>query len=131
MRSASTRARRAADGPLDLDKHCGMAAQKATDIRRNPADVERNARDLRNRKRAPRKPASDGSGGLLAAGRRQGALCLEFVRRGVGFGRHPSSRSGHGRICGLRAALQRERNKLSPAERPEISLRSIKDRTPT
>ena len=35
--------------PLDLDKHRGMAAQKATDIRRALADVENNARDLRDR----------------------------------------------------------------------------------
>jgi hypothetical protein len=37
------------DQPLDLDKHRGMAAQKATDIRRILADVENNARDLRHR----------------------------------------------------------------------------------
>jgi hypothetical protein len=37
------------DQPLDLDKHRGMAAQKATDIRRALADVETNARQLRER----------------------------------------------------------------------------------
>jgi hypothetical protein len=37
------------DKPLDLDKHRGMAAQKATDLRRVLAEVERDARDLRNR----------------------------------------------------------------------------------
>lgn len=37
------------DEPLDLDKHRGMAAQKATDIRRGLAQVENNARDLRER----------------------------------------------------------------------------------
>jgi hypothetical protein len=37
------------DKPLDLDKHRGMAAQKATDIRRILADVENNARDQRER----------------------------------------------------------------------------------
>ena len=35
--------------PLDLDKHRGMAAQKATDMRRALAEVENNARDLRDR----------------------------------------------------------------------------------
>jgi hypothetical protein len=35
--------------PLDLDKHRGIAAQKATDIRRALAEVENNARDLRDR----------------------------------------------------------------------------------
>ena len=49
MRSASTRARPVSDKPLDLDKHRGMAAQKATDIRRILADVENNAKALRNR----------------------------------------------------------------------------------
>ena len=37
------------DKPLDLDKHRGMAAQKATDIRRILADVENNAKSLRDR----------------------------------------------------------------------------------
>jgi hypothetical protein len=49
MRSASMRARRVTDEPLDLDRHRGMAAQKATDIRRIQADVETNAKDLRDR----------------------------------------------------------------------------------
>ncbi len=37
------------DAPVDLDKHRGMAAQKATDIRRMLADVETNAKLLRDR----------------------------------------------------------------------------------
>ncbi len=37
--------------PVDLDKHRGMAAQKATDIRRSLAEVEANARVLRDRQR--------------------------------------------------------------------------------
>ena len=37
------------DAPLDLDQHRGMAAQKATDIRRILADVENTAKDLRDR----------------------------------------------------------------------------------
>ena len=37
------------DEPLDLDKHRGMAAQKATDLRRMLAKVENNARSLRDR----------------------------------------------------------------------------------
>ena len=37
------------DKPFDLDKHRGMAAQRATDIRRALAEVENNARDLRER----------------------------------------------------------------------------------
>jgi hypothetical protein len=37
------------DVPVDLDKHRGMAAQKATDLRRALADVENNVRELRER----------------------------------------------------------------------------------
>ncbi|MCC8934956.1 hypothetical protein H8A99_00185 [Bradyrhizobium sp. Arg68] len=37
------------DEPLDLDKHRGMAAQKATEIRRAMTDVESRARELRER----------------------------------------------------------------------------------
>jgi hypothetical protein len=35
------------DEPLDLDRHRGMTAQKATDLRRVLAKVENDARDLR------------------------------------------------------------------------------------
>src|SRR6478672_13208432 len=49
MRSGSTQARPMTDEPLDLDKHRGMAAQNATDIPRALAEVENNARDLRER----------------------------------------------------------------------------------
>jgi hypothetical protein len=37
------------DEPLDLDRHRGMAAQKATDIRRVLVEAEKNAKDLRDR----------------------------------------------------------------------------------
>lgn len=37
------------DDPVDLDKHRGMAAQKATGIRRALAEVEANAKGLRDR----------------------------------------------------------------------------------
>ena len=36
------------DLPIDLDKHRGLAAQKATDIRRVIADVETKAKVLRD-----------------------------------------------------------------------------------
>jgi hypothetical protein len=37
--------------PVELDKHRGMAAQKATDLRRVLADAEANAQVLRGRQR--------------------------------------------------------------------------------
>jgi hypothetical protein len=49
MRNASTRARRVTETPIELDKHRGMAAQKATDIRRVIAEVEVNAKLLRDK----------------------------------------------------------------------------------
>ena len=39
-----------ADEPLDLDSHRGMAAQKATDLRRALAEVESHASELRERR---------------------------------------------------------------------------------
>ena len=43
------RAHPVSDEPLNLDKHRGNAAQRATDIRRALAEMENNARDLRER----------------------------------------------------------------------------------
>jgi hypothetical protein len=40
------------DDPVKLDKHRGMAAQKATNIRRALVEVENNASDLRDRQAA-------------------------------------------------------------------------------
>jgi hypothetical protein len=37
------------DHPIDLDKHRGMAAQKATDLRRALAEIETHVRELRER----------------------------------------------------------------------------------
>jgi len=37
------------DNPVDLDKHRGMVAQKATDLRRLLSEVEANATSLRQR----------------------------------------------------------------------------------
>lgn len=39
------------DEPLELDRHRGRAAQQAINIRRALAEVENNARDLRDRQR--------------------------------------------------------------------------------
>src|SRR5882724_10715439 len=43
------RAHRVTETPIELDKHRGMAAQKATDIRRGIAEVEANAKLLRDK----------------------------------------------------------------------------------
>jgi hypothetical protein len=49
MPSGLMRVHRMDDTPVDLDKHRGMAAQKATDIRRLLAEVEANTKLLRDR----------------------------------------------------------------------------------
>jgi hypothetical protein len=50
MRNGSMQAGEMIDEPLDLDKHRGMDAQKATDLRRVVAEVEgQNARGATNR----------------------------------------------------------------------------------
>jgi hypothetical protein len=46
------RARPVSETPIDLDKHRGISAQKATDIRRAIAEVEANATLLRERQGA-------------------------------------------------------------------------------
>lgn len=52
MHKLWTRAQPMPDQPVDLDKHRGMAAQKATDLRRALAEVETHARELREREAA-------------------------------------------------------------------------------
>ena len=49
MHKLRTRVQAMTDHPVDLDKHRGMAAQKATDLRRALAEVETHARELRER----------------------------------------------------------------------------------
>lgn len=49
MPNVSTRVPEMTDIPVDLDSHRGMAAQKATDLRRALADVEAQVRELRER----------------------------------------------------------------------------------
>src|SRR3954463_13372236 len=60
------------DIPVDLDSHRGMAAQKATDLRRALADVEAQVRELREREadlenRMMSGPAAPGPGAAVKA----------------------------------------------------------------
>jgi hypothetical protein len=48
MLNAATRRHRMSDEPVELDSHRGMAAQKATGLRRLLADAEAHAAILRN-----------------------------------------------------------------------------------
>lgn len=53
------------DIPVELDKHRGMAAQKATDLRRALAEVENNVRSCANASPIS-KPPDDGARHLMA-----------------------------------------------------------------
>ena len=80
------------DEPLDLDKHRGMAAQKATDLRRALAEVESNAKTCAIG-RPSSKASSLGAGHVLAGSGRQGTLRPESLCRGIVPRGQPSSRS--------------------------------------
>ena len=71
------------DTPIDLDKHRGMAAQKATDIRRVIADVEANAKLLRDKQDVVEIQLLAVPADRLAGGGRQGALRAESVSAGL------------------------------------------------
>jgi hypothetical protein len=92
--------------PVDLDKHRGMAAQKATDIRRVLADVEANAKSFRDHQgvvEAQLLAIPAASWGEAAAKAR---YVLRLVRGGTRFRRSPSPRSGRGGTGGLYPALR-------------------------
>ena len=108
MPSALTRARLVSDKQLDLDKHRGMAEQKATDIRRILADVENNAKDLRDRQGTLENQLLSAPAASWPEAAAKARYVLNLGRRGAGSGRHPSLRSGCSRTCGLCPALQRE-----------------------
>ena len=67
------------DNPVDLDKHRGMAAQKATDIRRVLADVEANAKLLRDRQGVVEIQLLAVPASLVGRSGGKGALRSEFI----------------------------------------------------
>ena len=83
MRSGSMQARPMTDEPLDLDMHRGMAAQKATDLRRALAEVESNARNLRERQAHFESQLLSVPAASWPDAARQSALCLEPLCRGT------------------------------------------------
>ena len=122
------------DTPIELDKHRGMAAQKATDIRRVIADVEANAKLLRDKQSvveieilgAPATswpeavakaryvlnlysaglPATDTHHrDLVARSGGQGAIRAQPVFRQPAGDRHPSPRPRRRGACGSHPAL--------------------------
>jgi hypothetical protein len=90
------------DEPLDLDKHRGMAARKATDIRRVLAKVENNARDLRDRQGVLENQLIS----VPAASWPEAAAKARYLLNLYATGLAPSSRSCRGRTCRLCPALQ-------------------------
>ena len=94
------------DIPIDLDRHRGMAAQKATDIRRVLADVEANAKLLRDKQGVVEIE-------ILAAPatswprRWPSALRAQPVFRRPAGDRHPSPRPRVRGACGPYPAVER------------------------
>ena len=66
---------------IDLDQHRGMAAQKATDLRRLLADVEANEKALRLRQEELETSPALGAGQELGRSRREDALSSQALRR--------------------------------------------------
>jgi hypothetical protein len=81
--------------PFDLDKHRGMAAQKATDLRRTLAEVETHAKELCAIDR-PRSKTSFPSSADLAGSRGQGQIRIESLRRRPVAGGQPPSQCRRG-----------------------------------
>ena len=84
--------------PIELDRHRGMAAQKATDIRRVLADVEANAKRLRDEQGAVEIQ-------ILAVPAMSWPEAVAKARPQSLFGRsradrHPSTRPGGRGACG-------------------------------
>ena len=94
------------DTPVDLDKHRGMAAQKATDIRRVLTEVEVNAKVLRDQQGILEIEllAAPATSWAEAAAKARYVLTLYAAKSRRH--RYPSSRPGSGRDCGLRQALR-------------------------
>jgi hypothetical protein len=76
-------ARPMTDEPLDLDKHRGMAAQKATDLRRVLAEVESDARDLRDRQTRFENQLLSIPADSWPDAAAKSALCLQSLCRGI------------------------------------------------
>ena len=75
--------------PIELDKHRGMAAQKATDIRRVIAEVEANAKLLRDKQGVVEIEIPRRAGHLVARGGRRGVRIVSlsgYNKRSAGLG---------------------------------------------
>ena len=96
--------------PIELDNHRGMAAQKATDIRRVLADVEANAKLLRDHQAAVELQLLAVPATSLAGGGRQGVLRFESVCGRSRTDRYPSPRPRYGGAFRPYPACRRELN---------------------
>ncbi len=103
------------DTPIELDKHRGMAAQKATDIRRVIADVEANAKLLRDKQGVVEieilaAPATSWPEAVAKA-----RYVLNLYSAGLAADRHPSPRPRGRGACRPHPALRgRDLNKTMP-----------------
>ena len=96
------------DKQLDLDKHRGMAEQKATDIRRILAGVENNAKDLRDRQGILENQLLSAPAASWPEEAAKARYVLNLYAAGLAPADTHQLRSGCSRTCGLCPALQRE-----------------------
>jgi hypothetical protein len=89
------------DNPVDLDKHRGMAAQRATNIRRVLAEVETNAKLLRDRRDVVEIQLLTVPAASVARSGGKGPLRSESLCGRIGSSRHTASRSGQRNFGGL------------------------------
>jgi hypothetical protein len=98
-----------ADEPLDVDSHRGMAAQKATDIRRALAEVETYARELRERRAVVEDHLLSAPAASWPEAVAKARYVLKLYVRGPAARRQASrSRRGHPRgLCPAHRAVLR------------------------
>jgi hypothetical protein len=112
------RARLVSDALLDLNENRRMAVQKATDIRRILADVENNAKDLRDRELEHQLLSVPAASWPEAAAKARYIFNLYAAGLGSDDTRHPSSRSGHSRYLRTSIVFRLKANSCRAASCP-------------
>ena len=94
------------DTPVDLDRHRGMASQKATDMRRVLAEVEANAKMLRDRQGILESQLLSVPAASWPEAAAKARYVLNLYAAGLARIGYPSSRPGRGRARRLCPAFR-------------------------
>src|SRR5260370_35614772 len=95
------------DKTIDLDEHRGMAAQKATDLRRLLANVEADQSALRLRQDELEAHLARGASSKLARSRREGSLSSQSLCRYADIAGSAPTKAHRGCARRFRAAVWR------------------------